>query len=357
MTKNIRLAVVGVGLVGQRHVAAIKSVDGADLSAIADPIAQGKFGVTCYATLEDLLRDDKPDGVVLATPTPQHLEGALACIAAKCPVLIEKPITVTAAEAREVTAAAARADVPVLVGHHRRHNPLIQKAAGFIEKGQLGELRSVQATCWFYKPDDYFEASPWRTKPGAGPILVNLVHDVDLLRYFCGEVIKVQAQAIPARRGFENEDLASAILVFESGVVATISVSDSIVSPWSWELTSGENPIYPKTDQSCYLIGGSAAALSLPDMRLWQHDGKQSWWAPMSATPQEVETADPLQRQIAHFADVIRGEASPLVSGVDGLRTLEVIEAIHIAASSGETVHLPQVGAYAASSGAASQAV
>ena len=84
--------------------------------------------------------------------------------------------------------------------------PIIQKAATLIRDGAIGDVRVAQATCWFYKPDDYFETAPWRTKQGAGPISVNLVHDIDLIRYLCGEVVSVQAQTAPSRRGFENEE-------------------------------------------------------------------------------------------------------------------------------------------------------
>ena len=91
----------------------------------------------------------------------------------------------------------------------------------------------------FYKPDHYFEVAPWRKCKGAGPVSVNLVHDIDLLRYFCGEVRTVQAVLSPSIRGFENEDLAATILTFESGALATISVLGQYLSaPWSWELTS-----------------------------------------------------------------------------------------------------------------------
>jgi len=64
-----------------------------------------------------------------------------------------------------------------------------------------------------------------------------------------GDVVQVQANATQSLRGFENEDVAAAVLKFKSGAVATITVSDAIVAPWSWELTAGENPAYPQTSQ------------------------------------------------------------------------------------------------------------
>ena len=80
----------------------------------------------------------------------------------------------------------------------------------------------------------------------------------------CGQVESVQAQCSPSIRGFENEDMAAALLKFENGAIGTITVSDSIVAPWSWEMTSKENPIYPSTSESCYVIGGTHRSLSIP---------------------------------------------------------------------------------------------
>ena len=296
------MAVVGYGLVGRRHVDVIIRSPKAELAAIVDTSPANKaaamdHGVPVYADLVEMINTESPDGVILATPTPLHIEQGLACIGAGCPTLIEKPIAVSSNEARLLTDAADKAGVPLLVGHHRRHNGMVQAAKSAIESGIIGDIRAVQATCWFFKPDYYFEEAPWRTKKGAGPISVNLVHDVDLLRHFCGEVVSVNAVAAPSRRGFENEDLATAVLVFSSGTIATISVSDSIVAPWSWELTARENPAYPATSESCYLIGGSKGGLSLPDLRVWQHEQQPDWWTPISANNLRCKTDDPLAMQ------------------------------------------------------------
>ena len=339
MSKPVRLAVVGAGLVGQRHITAMTQVDGVELAAVVEPGPTDQ-PVPVYESLDAMFDATTVDGVILSTPTLLHVEGGLACVSRGVPVLIEKPLAASADEAEALVQTASAKDVPILVGHHRRHNPIIQKTAELIKEGAIGKVRAAQVTCWFYKPDDYFDVAPWRKKAGAGPISVNLVHDVDLMRHFLGEVVTVQAQMAPSLRGFENEDLAAAVLRFENGAVCTITVSDSVVSPWSWELTSREYPIYPATNESCYLIGGSEGALSIPDMRLWQHEGETSWWNPIKATAMPVSQSDPLINQIAHFAEVIRGAASPLVTGEEGLKTLRVVEAIQTAAQTQKLITL-----------------
>lgn len=345
MSKPTSIAVVGFGLIGRRHAEVIRRSPDLLLSAIVDNsddgrIAAKSFDCPAYGSLEQMLEAAKPDGIVLATPTPLHLEQGLTCIAAGCPVLIEKPIAVTSSDARVLTASAEAAGVPLLVGHHRRHNGMVQAAKAALCAGAIGDIRAVQGTCWFYKPDHYFDVAPWRKRKGAGPISVNLVHDVDLLRHFCGDVETVQAIAVPSRRGFENEDLATAVLRFGSGAVATISVSDSIVAPWSWEMTARENPAYPATSESCYLIGGSNGGMSLPDLRIWRHDDEPDWWTPISAQYLTCRMDDPLAIQMAHFADVIAERDTPLVSGIEGLKSLEVVEAVALSSATGREIKI-----------------
>lgn len=346
VTQTVRLGTAGLGLVGLRHAQAIALCPGVELVGVADPgeagrVAATERGLACYETLADLIDQTAPDGIILATPTPLHVAQATHCIDHGLPVLVEKPLATSADDARAMVDAADAKGVPILVGHHRRYNPLIERAREVIISGAIGDVRAVQATCWFYKPDAYFEGAPWRKQLGAGPISVNLVHDVDLIRHLCGEVATVRAVAAPSRRGFENEDVAAAVLEFANGAIGTISVSDSIAAPWSWEMTSHEHPIYPPTSESCYLIGGSKASLSVPDLRVWSHTGEvPDWWTPISSTSLTRAAADPLIAQIAHFADVIRDGATPRVSGREGLRTLEVIEAIQISARTGNMVRV-----------------
>ncbi|ABD57056.1 Gfo/Idh/MocA family protein [Jannaschia sp. CCS1] len=346
MNQPISLAICGFGLVGQRHATAAANLPDVQISAVVEPSRDGQakaaaMGLACFATLDDLFAKQSIDGLIVATPTSLHVEQALAAIALGCPVLVEKPIATSVESAATLVSASVARGVPVLVGHHRRYNPLIQAAYEVIRDGHIGNVRAVNATCWFYKPDAYFDVAPWRKEAGAGPISVNLVHDIDLIRHLCGEVETVSAQAAPSQRGYANEDVAAAVLTLAGGAIATISVSDSVVAPWSWEMTSHEYPVYPQTTESCYLIGGSHGSLSIPDLRVWTHaDGQRDWWTPMSERMVHRETSDPLVNQIQHFRDVIVTEAEPRVPAEEGLRTLRVIDAMQRSAKTGKPIHL-----------------
>lgn len=343
---DIGIAVVGYGLIGRRHVEAIAATEGVRLSAVVDPDAgkralAEKAGLRSLSTLEEAFGRDGCQGVILATPTLLHVDQCLAAISAGVPALVEKPIAVKSAEANRVVEESIKTSVPVLVGHHRRHNPLVKAASHAIQGGGIGDIRGIQTSAWFFKPDHYFAEAPWRAKKGAGPLSVNLIHDVDLMRYLCGEVAAVHAVARPARRGFENEDIAAVLLDFENGTVGTMTVSDAVVSPWSWEMTSQEDQNFPQTPEACYRIGGSKGALSIPDMKLWRHkDGAQDWRRPIEAKRIGFDPVDPLVAQIAHFRDVILGNAEPLVSAEEGLRSLAVVEAIETSAATGQRVEV-----------------
>jgi len=332
----VRLAIAGTGLIGRRHAQAIERAEGVSLVAVADPFgaewARGR-GLAWHADVEALIAAARPDGLIVATPNRTHVATGLAAVAAGIPALIEKPVADTVAEAARLVEAGRAAGVPLLAGHHRRHNPLIRAAKARIEAGEIGRAVTAQATCWLYKPDDYFDVA-WRTQPGAGPVFINLIHDVDLMRHLVGEIGAVQAADRNAVRGHAVEDTAAALLHFENGALGTVSVSDTVVAPWSWEMTAGENPAYPRSDQSCYQIGGTHGALSIPDGTGWTQDPR-GWWEAMDRTRPGIVDTDPLVAQISHFARVIRGEEAPLVSAEEGLRSLAVIEAVGRSARSG----------------------
>ncbi len=281
----VKLAVLGSGLIGKRHIEHVLNEDCAELMAIVDPSDFGKSlaaekGTSWYPNFATMIQQERPEGVIISTPNQMHVANGLEAVAAGIPALVEKPLADDVAAATTLVEAAEKADVPLMTGHHRRHNPMIQEAKKAITAGRLGQVVSVHGSCWFYKPDDYFDIS-WRREKGAGPVFLNLIHDVDLLRYLCGEVVEVHAMESNALRGNAVEETAVILLRFASGVLGTVNVSDKIVSPWSWEFTSGENPAYAHTQETCYMIGGTLGSLTVPYLDLWHNPTKPSWLEPI----------------------------------------------------------------------------
>jgi predicted dehydrogenase len=333
-------------MIGRAHIDAIGRDPGCVLSAIVDPspaarVVADRAGVPLYASLTELFAAAPPDGVVLATPNVLHVPQALECVAAGVATLLEKPIAPTVVDARRLVSAVDAAGARLLIGHHRAHSPIMAKAKAIIDAGQLGRLVGVMGSATFCKPDHYFDDGPWRREPGGGPILINMIHEIHSLRMLCGEIVAVQALASTAIRGFPVEDTVTINLRFASGALGAFLLSDTAASARSWEQTSRENPAYPAyDDEDCYIISGTLGSLAVPTMRLKTYPREQdrSWWKPFDVSVAGVVRDDPLKRQIAHFAAVIRGDATPLVTARDGLANLRVTEAITVAASSGAVV-------------------
>jgi predicted dehydrogenase len=154
-----------------------------------------------------------------------------------------------------------------------------------------------------------------------------------------GDIVAVQAVTSNATRGFAVEDTAAMVFTFANGALGTFLLSDTAASPRSWEQTSQENADYAThPDEDCYHIAGTDGSLSVPTMRVHTYTGEHSWYVPFESTTATPDRSDPLAEQVAHFAAVIRGEAQPICSGRDGLRTLQVVDAVQQAAATGGRV-------------------
>jgi len=342
-----RLVVAGLGLIGRAHAERIRAHAETDLVGVIDPApaareAAAGLGVPVFDGLDAAIDAVAPDGLVLATPNQLHEAGALPALERGLPVLIEKPVADDFAAAMRIVEAQRRTGTPALVGHHRRHGMAVRRAIEAVADGVIGEVVAVSGLTLFLKPEDYF-ATDWRRRPGAGPILINLIHDIDLTRAIAGEIVEVQALTSNRRRGFAVEDTAGILVRFAGGGIGSFVVSDAAVAPWSWEMTSGEAPVYPHQAEHCLHIAGTRGALSLPDLTLWRHHEPAGWHRPFERSSLAGETIDPLIEQIGHFVAVIRGEAAPRVDVAEGARTLAVVEAIHRAAAEGGRVAVPPV--------------
>ena len=185
------------------------------------------------------------------------------------------------------------------------------KAREIVRSGRLGPIVAVTGTALFYKPDDYFDVGGgWRRQPGGGPILLNLIHEVNNLLSLVGDVVSVQAVTSNATRGFPVEDTAAMIFRFANGALGTFLLSDTAASARSWEQTSQENTEYPTyPDEDAYHIAGTTGLAVGADDAGAGLPRQRSWWEPFDTVTETLDRSDPLANQVEHFAAVIRGEA------------------------------------------------
>ncbi len=335
-----RIVVIGAGAMGRRHIEYIHASECCELAAVCDADSQtarlaAEFDAPFFHEYTEALDLAAPDGAIVSTPTQLHEEMGLACIRRGVVPLVEKPITTTLEEGRRLVDTANDAAMPLLVGHHRRYHPRIRRLWELVTGGVIGRLIGASILWAVKKPDDYYDVL-WRTRPGGGPALINLIHEIDSLRYICGEIVSVFAATSSAIRGFVVEDSAAITLNFAGGAVGAVFLSDAAPSPWSYELTMFENPSYAHVAENCAFFFGTEGSLAFPKMELWRYPavraegafGHAGWRRPLERELRTPPDGDPLAAQLTHFCRVIRRAEEPLVSGEEGLRTLAATLAV-----------------------------
>ncbi len=340
-----RIAIVGAGVMGGRHISAISESKCAELAAIVDIDrraleSQAGAGVSCFRELDRMLLEIQPDGVIIATPTDRHVAPALRVIESGCAILIEKPIAATVSEAKQIATAAKTRQVQVLIGHHRRYYPQVLTARGIVRGKSLGELVLVSGQ-WGVRKHDHYYSPEWRRKRIAGPVLVNLSHEIDMLRFVCGDMTSVYAEIANQLNGWEKEDAAAITLRFDSGALGSFVLSDRTNSPWAWEFATGENTKCPRSSQNTVRFIGTKASLDFPNLVIWKHKASDgNWHEVISPTPIEEPEIDPFVCQIDHFCDIIRGRCTPCITVEDGTASLAATLAVFESADSGNRVSL-----------------
>lgn len=333
----LRFLLSGPGLIGRKHAELLIKNPETELVAVVAPNHEHnvsfakELGVPRFDTILLALGALKVDATIISSPNEFHFEQALACIENNIPVFIEKPLTDKLSTASELMQISEKRGTTILVGHHRTHSSLLGVARDFLSSEQFGTPVAVQGSALFFKPNDYFTAGPWRTRLGGGPILINMIHEIGILRFLFGEIESVMAHVSKARRQFEVEDTAAITMTFKNGALGTFLLSDTSASSKSWEMTAGENSAYPFfPEEDCYHFSGTMGSLDFPSMSYRTYSGTKdrSWWHPFKNGRLLVSRPDPLERQLQNFVDVIKGRARPLVSVRDGYLNMVVIEAI-----------------------------
>jgi len=350
---SVRIGIIGLGTIGRTHLEVTRRSTQTELVAVADPTPAAldfarAENVPAYADYREMLAREKLDGVIVAVPNADHVPVALDCIEQNIAVLVEKPISDCVSAALEMCEVSKSRNVPLLIGHHRRHNTGVQRVRKAIADGLIG--RPVTATVMYnqLKTASYFDLG-WRREPGGGPILINLIHEIDLIRFMFGEIHSVQAVSSNAVRGFAVEDTTAVMLRFLSGAIGTISVSDTAVSPYSWDLASGEfdkmigtSDKMQRQNVTTHVFAGTKGAVTLPTLEYYNYSGvaEPGWRSDLNAETLVAANGDTYLRQNEHFARVVRREDEPLVSGLDGVRTLQATLAVKDAAATGQTLIL-----------------
>ena len=318
----VKLLLAGTGLIGHRHMQHILEHSDLELVGIIDPLITDEKieGVKTYSSLSDV--NKRADGIILATPTETHADLTIQSLEMGLHVLVEKPVAASLPEADKMIRASEKTGLSILVGHHRRHHPLVNETINILKSGKIGRPVAASLMWLMRKQDEYFDVE-WRKGIDGGPIKQNLIHDVDTLRAFFGEIISVVGSGTNIVRNAKRHENGGVVLGFDTGMVATIAFSDATPTPWGFEAGTGESPYIPKTNQSSMFIACTNGGLEFPTLKLWS--GASNWNEKPIMEHQDIPEAVPLVRQLEHFSDVIRGKVTPIVDAKSARETLAVI--------------------------------
>jgi UDP-N-acetylglucosamine 3-dehydrogenase len=228
--QKLRVGVVGMRAIGNTHAEVYKTDPLSELVAVCDmdaaraDEAAARWGVPGYASLEEMLAKEELDAVSVATGGFEngawHYEPVMQAFAAGKHVLCEKPISNDIHQAREMVRTAREKRLYFGINLNHRFVPPAAKAKQWVEEGRLGSLLLINMIMWIDNPN---ETSPWFHLRALHP------HSLDIMRYFCGDVVRVQAFANHAPKADGGERVcwsnAQVNMQFRSGVVGHLTGS------------------------------------------------------------------------------------------------------------------------------------
>lgn len=349
MHDTTRFGIVGAGVIGPAHAEAIASLPESELIAIADSAPHQaatlatRYGAHAYTSLEEMLEREELDVVNVCTPSGMHAEHACQVMRAGRHVVVEKPMGTTRSAID--TMLRVQRDTGVRLGaiFQKRFEPDCQRIRHLIDEGAFGRLVLASAEIPWYRSQAYYDSGAWRGTwmlDGGGVLMNQAIHTIDLLLWFMGPVRSVTAYAETLTHSMEAEDVAGAIVRFESGAMATIAA------------TTGALPGLSTRVQLC----GDAGSAVLEDERvvfMWTaKDGAEVPATGLSGEDRrqvraQYETQAPSAARLSTHAlqlrdmiAAIREKRSPKVDGLEGRRAVDLILAMYDSARSGREVVL-----------------
>jgi predicted dehydrogenase len=355
-TGRLGVGIIGPGLVGAVHAAALDRIDDARLVAIAGSSPDSPRARQLAAdhdiracSVDDLLADDAVELVIVATPHPLHAEQAIAAATARKHVLVEKPMALRPADCRAMADAASAAGVRLSVVSQRRWYPATRRVKAAIDGGRIGvpALATVELLGW--RSAEYYAMDAWRgTVEGeGGGVLVNqAIHQLDLLCWYLGDALEIDGWITNANHPeIEVEDTAVGIVRFAAGAVATIAASNSQRPGLHGRIhvhgTNGAS-VGVETDRGSMFVA-SVSPPSEPRNDLWTVPGEEDlperWLAEDRAALAGVDIATHFHElQLRDVVASIRDGRPPAVTAEDGLRSVRLMAGIAEASRAGRRI-------------------
>lgn len=321
----IRFAVVGCGHIAKKHIQAIESIDRARLVAVCDKDVEKMKPyehVHTYTSLEQLLCDDEIDVVNICTPSGLHKDQALQVARYGKHIILEKPMALTSAEAREIITACDENRVKLTVVHPNRFKPAIQLLHWLIHTNKLGEISHVSVSVRWNRRQSYYDEANWRGKKlmDGGVLMNQAIHALDLLLWMFGDVEAVQGYRATRVKDIETDDVAVGIIRFRSGVLGVIEATVNVYEK------SLEESIFVTGSKGTVKIGGT----SIGTIEHLAVDGASEeqieYWKKKFYYGTQISGHE---RIIEDMIESIVYDRDPFISGEEGYKVIELIEKIY----------------------------
>ena len=340
MTEKLRFGIVGCGVIGPVHAEAIASLPDAHLVSVVDINPEqaqklaGEYGATPYTQLQHMLDSEQVDVVIICTPSGLHGELACQVMRSGRHVIVEKPMEITREAIEEMLRVQQATGVKLAVISQHRFDPASLQVHALVEEKAFGRLVLGNAIVPWWRSQEYYDSGDWRGTwklDGGGVLMNQSIHSVDLLQWLMGPVKSVYGYTDTLVHRMETEDVAVAVLRFDSGALGTIAA------------TTGA---YPGVTTRIEIFGDKGSAVIENDSLSYLHlarDDKEaisSYGVAPQESKQHAEIGSTSQNpaavsasshalQIAGMIRAIREDGTPLVDGYAGRHPVEIILSIY----------------------------
>jgi predicted dehydrogenase len=329
-----KFAIIGCGRIAHRHAENILKTG--QLVAVCDIEKERaeafatKYGATSYYSIEDLLKAEKDiDVVSICTPNGFHAEHSIKSLQAGKHVLCEKPLCITSAAAWQMLETEKFSRKKLFVVKSTRFNPLLKDVHHLIQEGRLGTIYSFQLSCFWSRPQEYYNDWHGKLFPDGGTLYTQFSHYIDTLYWLLGEVDAIS--------GFADNKAHKNVMEFEDTGVVSVRMKSGGLGTINWSVNTyqknSEIALTIIAEKGTICIGGEylnelryqqlAFSFSFETAEKKPND-YHSYKGSMSHHAEMYE----------HLSAALRNEKHSFTNAFDGLKTVEIIEKIYKAVSS-----------------------
>jgi UDP-N-acetylglucosamine 3-dehydrogenase len=331
---KLRMGVVGVGSIGFNHARVLAELGNVELAAVVDVnerAAQAvahRYRLNAYTEYLRMLDGEQLDAVTIAVPTNNHFEVAMEVIQRGIPLLIEKPIASTMEEGRQLVAAAEEHCVLLMVGHIERFNPSVTALKAHLGEGELGRVFQIDAHRQGPFPDRVRDV---------GVVIDLAVHDLDVMRYVSGaEITRVYAET-ERHIHSEREDLVCGVTRMSDGTIGTLTINWLTPTKIRELYVTGERGMFRLdylTQDLYFFENALASGPKWETMRVLRGVGEGRMIRHV------IVKKEPLRAELEAFCAAVLGKLPTPVSGADGLKALELAQALVASGLSHQAIEL-----------------